>query len=121
MALNIDHLGAVHHDFVDRVIFQERLDRAEAEDFGGYRFKEAGAVDAGKYDAFSVKDFAEDLLDLAANFIGASEVELGIELCDQLVLYAVLELKEALACGGHTGAHLIIRTTEAAGAAGKNA
>ena len=70
VALDVDLLGAVDHDFVDGVVLQQRLDRPEAQDFRG---------DASNSRARSTRvrtmfsDFeyvVEDLFDLAAHLVG---------------------------------------------------
>ena len=85
--------GTVHHDFVDGVVLQQRLNGAEAEDFGGDSLEQASALDPGVRMMFSDFEYlAEDLLNLAAHFVGLGEVELGIKLRDNSLLDPVLQV-----------------------------
>ena len=79
LALDVDLLGPVDHDFGDALVAQQRLERAEADDLVGDLLEHADALGARQGEAFLVDGLAEDLLDLPADLDLVAQVELGIE------------------------------------------
>src|SRR5262245_24071132 len=74
--LDVDLARPVDHDFRDRLVAEEGLQRAEADDLVGDLLEHPDALGAGQGEAFLVDDLAEDLLDLAPDLDLVAEVEL---------------------------------------------
>ena len=102
-ALDVDLARAVDHDFRDRLVAEERLERAETDDLVRDLLEHADALGTGQREAFLVDDLAEDLLDLTANLDLVRQVELRIEVLDDAVLDPELDVTERLA--GRRRAH----------------
>ena len=102
-ALDVDLARAVDHDFRDRLVAEERLERAEADDLVGDLLEHPDALGAGQGEAFLVDDLAEDLLDLAPDLDLVGQVELRVEVLDDPALDPELDVPERLADGrlGH--------------------
>ncbi len=98
LALDVDLLRPVDHELGDRVVAQERLERAEAQDLVRDLLEHPHALGAGEGQALLVRDLAEELLDLTPDLNLVGEVELRVELIDHPVLNSVLRLAEGLAC-----------------------
>ena len=96
-ALDVDLARAVDHDLGDRLVAQERLERAEADDLVGDLLEHPDALGAGEGEAFLVDDLAEDLLDLAPDLDLVGQVELRVEVLDDPVLDPELDVPERLA------------------------
>ena len=79
------------------LVAQERLERAEADDLVGDLLEHPDALGAGQGEAFLVDDLAEDLLDLAPDLDLVGQVELRVEVLDDPVLDAELDVPERLA------------------------
>ena len=90
VALDPDLVGPVDHDLGDRLVAQERLDRAEGEQLGDDRFEQAGPLQARERDAFLDQHVVEQLLDGPAA-LAAAEVGLWRELGDDAALDARLQ------------------------------
>ena len=95
--LDVDLARAVDHDFRDRLVAQERLERPEADDLVGDLLEHPDALGAGQGEAFLVDDLAEDLLDLAPDLDLVGQVELRVEVLDDPALDPELDVAERLA------------------------
>ena len=80
-----------------RLVAQERLERAEADDLVGDLLEHPDALGAGQGEAFLVDDLAEDLLDLAPDLDLVGQVELRVQVLDDPVLDPELDVPERLA------------------------
>ena len=96
-ALDVDLARAVDHDFRDRLVAEQRLQRAEADDLVGDLLEHPDALGAGQGEAFLVDDLAEDLLDLAPDLDLVGQVELRVEVLDDPALDPELDVAERLA------------------------
>ena len=94
--LDVDLARAVDHDFRDRLVAQEGLERAEADDLVGDLLEHPDALGAGQGEAFLVDDLAEDLLDLAPDLDLVGQVELRVEILDDPALDPELDVAERL-------------------------
>jgi hypothetical protein len=95
-ALDVDLAGAVDHDLRDRLVAEERLERAEADDLVGDLLEHPDALGTGQGEAFLVDDLAEDLLDLAPDLDLVGQVELRVEVLDDPALDPELDVAERL-------------------------
>ena len=93
-ALDVDLARAVDHDFGDGLVAQERFERTKADDLVGDLLEHPDALGAGQGEAFLVDDLAEDLLDLAPDFDLVGKVELRVQVLDDPVLDAELDVAE---------------------------
>ena len=84
---------------VMRLVAEERLERAEADDLVGDLLEHPHALGAGEGEALLVDDLAEDLLDLAPDLDLVGQVELRVEVLDHPVLDPELDVPERLADG----------------------
>ena len=82
---------------VMRLVAQERLERPEADDLVGDLLEHPDALGTGQGEAFLVDDLAEDLLDLAPDLDLVGQVELRVEVLDDPLLDAELDVPERLA------------------------
>src|SRR5687767_3400545 len=80
--LDIDHFRTIHHDFVNRVVSEQRFDWPETKDFSRYCFKEARPIYPGENYALGLEDFTEDLFNATPNLLSFCEVQLRIKLSD---------------------------------------
>ena len=99
LTLDVDLLRTVDHHLGDRLVPQQRLQWAEAQDLVGDLLEHAHALGARQGQALLVGDLPEELLDLASDLDLVGQVELRIELVDEPVLDAVLRLAERFARG----------------------
>src|SRR5438093_287644 len=102
-ALDVHLARAVHHDFGDALVAEERLERSEADDLVRDLLEHPDALGAGEGEPFLVDDLAEDLLDLTTHLDLVRQVELGVEVLDDPVLDAELNVPERFPNGprGH--------------------
>ena len=103
-ALDVHLARAVDHHLSDRLVAQQRLQRAEADDLVGDLLEHAGPLGAGQRQAFRVERAAEGLLDLAPHLDLVGQVELRVEVLDDALLDAELGVAERLA-QRHLGQH----------------
>ena len=80
-----------------RLVAEERLERAEADDLVGDLLEHPHPLGAGQGEALLVDDAAEDLLDLAAHLDLVGQVELGVQVLDDAALDPELDVPERLA------------------------
>ena len=80
--LDVDLARAVHHDFGDGLVAEERFQWTEADDLIGDLLEHANALGPSESQAFLVDDAAEDLLDLAAHLDLVGQIKLGIQVLD---------------------------------------
>ena len=95
-SLDVDLARAVDHDLRDRLVAQERLQRAEADDLVGDLLEHPDALGAGQGEALLVDDLAEDLLDLAPDLDLVGQVELRVQVLDDPALDPELDVPERL-------------------------
>ena len=86
-----------------RLVAQQRLERAEADDLVGDLLEHPDALGAGQGEAFLVDDLAEDLLDLAPDLDLVGQVELRVQVLDDPVLDPELDVPERLPDGRLAG------------------
>ncbi len=105
LALEIDLLGAVDHDFGDGRVVEQWLDGAKADDVGGELLEQALLLGAGEDEVFGFDDLVEQILEAQADLVDHGRIEGGIELRDELALDAVLQAALCLAglVLGHAG------------------
>src|SRR5207247_3128021 len=84
LALSLDVAAerTVDHDFGDRVVLQQGLDRTESEDLVEDRLEHLLALDARDDYAFLVDELVEHVLDARADRLGVREIEARIEVVD---------------------------------------
>src|SRR5688572_29496110 len=93
LAFNINILRAVHHDLGDGVIFQQRLQRAQAEYFSCDLFEQARPLRPGENNVFFRQDLLEQVLYCPFNLIRLGNVHRRIDFSQQFVLYARLQIE----------------------------
>ena len=69
LALDIDLVGAVDHDVGDGLVGQQRLERTEAQHVVEQQLDEVLLLALIEADALLAQDFADQLADLAAEFV----------------------------------------------------
>ena len=107
-ALDVDLARTVHHDLGDRLVTEERLQRAKTHDLVGDLLQHAHPLGTREGQTLLVDGDAEDLFDLAPHLYLVGEVQLGIQIGDDALLDAVLGIAERLThrdLGDHTRWH----------------
>jgi hypothetical protein len=106
-AFDVDVLGAVHHDFGDGLVRQQRFQRAETEYFRDDGLEESFLFRARQGDAFFGQDVLEQVFNRPADFRGPVDVHGGVQLAEQLVLHPGFQVEICVAGsrlrGGLTG------------------
>src|SRR5437762_2072283 len=85
LTLDVDLLRAVDHHLGDRLVAEQWLQRAKAQDLVGYLLEHAYPLGAREGQALLVGDLHEELFDLAAALDLFCEVELGLAFVAQAV------------------------------------
>src|SRR5262245_28623716 len=118
--LDVDLARSVDHDFRDRLVAEEGLQRAEADDLVRDLLEHPDALGTGQGEAFLVDDLAEDLFDLTPDLDLVRQVELRVEVLDDPALDPELDVAERLADRGlgHQAAGRSRRRRTAGGCAG---
>ena len=107
-ALDVDVVEAVHHDVADGGVFEQRLQRAQAEDFVEHFFDEALALGDGHRDLVFVDQPLHHVADLVAHAFFAERFELlRRERVDQLRVDPGFDLEPAVGSAG--GAVEVVR------------
>jgi hypothetical protein len=92
VTLDIDLVRPVHHDLGNGFVAQERLDRAEAQYVSHHTLEQPRPLGAPQENVFLGEDPVKQLLDRRPDLVCLGHVHIGIELSDQLVLYARLDV-----------------------------
>src|SRR6478752_339913 len=121
-SLDVDLARAVDHDLRDRLVAEEGLQGAEADDLVGDLLEHPDALGAGQGEAFLVDDLAEDLLDLAPDLDLVRKVELRVQVLDDPALDPELDVAERLPDRrlGHQPARRRRRLTAGCARTGRN-
>ena len=103
-ALDVDVVEAVDHDVADGRVLEQRLERAQAEDFVEDLLDDALALGERHGDALVADEPLDYRADLGADDLLVERAELiGVERVEQLGMYLGLDLKPAVGSGAGTG------------------
>ncbi len=97
LALDVDVLGPVDHDFGHGLVGQQRLERAKAEDLGHDLFEQPPPLRPREHDLLFGQDVLEQLLDRPADFRRLADIHRRVEFGQQLVLHPGLEIEVRVA------------------------
>ena len=105
LALEIDLLGPVDHDFGDRRVVEQWLDGPEADHVRRQLLEQALLFGAGEDQVLGFDDLIEQVLQAQAHLVDHRRVEGRVELRNELALDAILEaaLSFARLGLGHAG------------------
>ena len=94
--LDVDVARAIDHDFRDRSIRQERLERPQARDFRGQLLDQPHTFVAGDGEPVQANRPVDDPLDFSVEVSRIGDVEQGVEGADHLVLEAKPDVAKQL-------------------------